>query len=225
MNQPEEQSSWQNLWEELGLPAEPPAARPEEPVAPAEQPSERTEAVAAEATGDLVEEVAPAIQPAAEAPPARADEEREEGRGRRRRGGRGGRRGRGEELAAEEAPVPLGSQSPPEAEPAPTEEGPDSAAATPPAEAEAAEADEREPRGRRRRSRSRGRKRPAEAAAPSEAPAEPVEEAPDDVEDGDVLLDKPEVAPAEEEEELEDLSNLNVPSWNELIASLYRPDR
>jgi hypothetical protein len=29
----------------------------------------------------------------------------------------------------------------------------------------------------------------------------------------------------EDSEDLDDFSNWNVPSWSELIASLYRPDR
>jgi hypothetical protein len=33
------------------------------------------------------------------------------------------------------------------------------------------------------------------------------------------------VEPDEDDEEVENLSNWNVPSWQELIASLYRPER
>ena len=35
----------------------------------------------------------------------------------------------------------------------------------------------------------------------------------------------PRIAVDDDDEELDDLSNWNVPSWQELIASLYRPDR
>jgi hypothetical protein len=51
---------------------------------------------------------------------------------------------------------------------------------------------------------------PAEAAEPAgEEPPPAVEPEPED----------------EDDEEVENLSNWNVPSWQELIASLYRPER
>jgi hypothetical protein len=62
------------------------------------------------------------------------------------------------------------------------------------------------------RGRGRGRKKKEDALAPGEPKARPKKEVPreDDEEDA---------------KELSDLSTWVVPSWNDLIASLYRPDR
>jgi hypothetical protein len=74
------------------------------------------------------------------------------------------------------------------------------------------------PEERKRRRRGRGRKTRHDREGP-QAGAE------DDVEEP-----KAEEVPAEEPEEddggeVDDLSNWNAPSWNDLIDSLYRPDR
>lgn len=240
MTKPDDQNRWQNLWEELGLPPEsaqtaapaaPAAAREEprpvspEPLAAAEvseQASERGHSPAV-AEGDEVAVETPTRAPAEERP-------EEPGGGRRRRGRRGARRGRGEDQTAEEASAPVQAGPSSEELPEVTESNAPLAEepAEPPEEPGAGEPSEGEPaRGRRRRrSRGRGRKKPgdAEATAESDEGPEPAELADEEPED-EVLLDKPEAGLVEDEEELDDLSNLSVPSWNELIASLYRPDR
>ncbi len=138
---------------------------------------------------------------------------REEGspRGRRRRrGGRGG--------AREEVPAVSESDSADDEEV--EEEATDEAIAeeaTPGSEMPAEEGTAEE---RKRRRRGRGRKRrdreesPAAVADGSESVEEPMVEAAS-VEDED----------ANDGGEVDDLSNWNAPSWNDLIDSLYRPDR
>lgn len=72
---------------------------------------------------------------------------------------------------------------------------------------------EAEPSRRRGRGRGRGKTAKSRRAAPEAGPApeaEPPETAP---------------GPEEKDEELDNLSDWNVPSWAELIASLYRPER
>ncbi|MFL5245776.1 MAG: hypothetical protein ACJ8FY_27195 [Gemmataceae bacterium] len=84
-------------------------------------------------------------------------------------------------------------------------------------------AQEEEPsRGRRRRG-GRGGKRPHEGGRPEgkrgrgrEVAAKPKAE---------IAEKKPAPADEEEADDMEDLSNWTVPSWQELISSLYRPDR
>ncbi len=82
---------------------------------------------------------------------------------------------------------------------------------------EGAEAVKTEPSSPRGRNRGRGGK--GGRAEPAPAP-EPVAEE---------TLAPPEMSAVSEDADSEDLSNLtknwNVPSWNELIASLYRPER
>ncbi len=65
---------------------------------------------------------------------------------------------------------------------------------------------------RRRRGRGRGRRLDVPETVPADLPEEPAEEP----------ARQPE---AEEPEPVDTLSDWDVPSWNELIASLYRPDR
>jgi hypothetical protein len=86
----------------------------------------------------------------------------------------------------------------------------------PPSETPREEAGSEEPsEGKRRRGRGRGRSKKndgtrerADSGAPSDTPRA-----------------KKEPALAEEDEENVDMSNWVVPSWNDLIASLYRPER
>lgn len=95
-----------------------------------------------------------------------------------------------------------------------TKRGPERAGEErPPREGGSAGDDDRE------RPRRRGRGRPR--SAPVVAESEPIE--PDET---DELPDEP--APpryADDDEPVETFSNWTVPSWNELIASLYRPER
>jgi hypothetical protein len=74
------------------------------------------------------------------------------------------------------------------------------------------EGEEDLPRGPRRR--GRGHERIDEAEAEAEAADLPAPETIEQEADDDTEI-----------EELGDFSNWNVPSWNELIASLYRPER
>jgi hypothetical protein len=68
------------------------------------------------------------------------------------------------------------------------------------------------------RSQGRGRRRSrAERPGAGSVDSSPAA----DEEETDALAPEPELA----EEEMDTLSDWNVPSWNELIASLYRPDR
>ncbi len=81
-------------------------------------------------------------------------------------------------------------------------------------------------RDRRRRRRGRGRGRKPETVAEARRPAveEEVEE-----EDEEVLTEEnvpEETGPRlaeEDEDDFEDLTNLSIPSWADLVASLYRP--
>ena len=68
------------------------------------------------------------------------------------------------------------------------------------------------------RSRGRGRGKPRAAR---EETAEPVERA--ETTDEEVTVVEPEEL--DKEDEPERLSDWNVPSWTDLIESLYRPDR
>jgi len=69
-------------------------------------------------------------------------------------------------------------------------------------------------RSRRKRGRGRGRKKPVVVEK-----SEPVEDAADED------LEQPEPQDEETDEEMTNFSNWSVPSWQELIASLYRPER
>jgi hypothetical protein len=158
------------------------------------------------------------------------------------------------EPEAEPAPVQQWRPTSPEAEPTSTVteeasgfEGPEQTAQP----METAEAEEKRPRLGRRRGRRSGRgtsrreetpREPAELEAePGDEPAgerleterrrgrgrsrskspdaESAEATPSDVAEG--VAEEAD----EKDEELDNLSDWNVPSWNELIASLYRPER
>jgi hypothetical protein len=69
--------------------------------------------------------------------------------------------------------------------------------------------------GKRRRGRGRGRGRKNDDGTREPMGADPVE----------APRAKKEPAVVEEDEENMDMSNWVVPSWNDLIASLYRPER
>jgi hypothetical protein len=169
------------------------------------------------------------------APNAAGDEEGKPRRGRRRRG-----RGRGERRpGADDAAVRPGSSDEPA--PAVAEEltDVDIPQAEPPEEGAESEAgDQQGPRKRRRRRRRRkpdeagvsaGAETPLPAGkpAPIQAVAEEFDEEEDENEMEDVVENgKPQGGmDADDDEPEEDFSDWNVPSWNDLIASLYRPDR
>lgn len=145
------------------------------------------------------EEIGEESLPVAEAPPRRQREKR-----------RRGRRGRRPPETREATDIEEDSQAAPLAE----EEQLD--------QPESGEKPER-PR-RRRRKRRRGEKavEPQTSVVDDEQEASPAEEQ----EDLDDLLQEEE-QPVEDNEEEEDALNVDwdVPSWNDLIASLYRPER
>jgi ribonuclease E len=182
------------------------AAAPEEAPAAAEA-TEQPAALAIESTEVSVPAEEPALEAGtAESPAVEGGEEAAAPRGRSRRR----RRGRG----SKSAPVVEGTPA------APTSETPADGGEAPAVEATelippATEGEEESGR-RPRRRRSRGRN-PEREEAPRVAVTANVD-APDNAEEE-------EVEPAGREEEVDDLSNWNVPSWAELIGSLYRPER
>ena len=120
-------------------------------------------------------------------------------------------------------------ESEPEAEPISPQGAVSDQMAPPPSE------EEDRPRGRRGRGR-RGRgkrggedddrgRRGGRRRRPSKPDEEPLEDTADEpIAEDDEIPPGPPPEDDEPEEEL-DLTNWNVPSWSELIASLYRPDR
>jgi hypothetical protein len=122
--------------------------------------------------------------------------------------GRGRRRGRRKPAPVAETTSEIAAGA--EAAAAPAEE----VAGTEPSPVEEREAEE-EPRRRRRR---RGKKAEPESEPP--VPAE-IEDEIDFVPE-----EEPEVVETDEaDEEFDDLSNWTVPSWADLVASMYRPER
>jgi hypothetical protein len=97
-----------------------------------------------------------------------------------------------------------------------TEDESPAEAATEAPEGESSE--EPTPRRGRRRGRTRKGERESEPTVTEEA-AETVEE------EEEVVSEEPPRVEEDDDEEVDDLSNWNVPSWQELIASLYRPER
>lgn len=268
MNEKEEQARWQQIWEELGLaaeparesaPAEPAGARAEPVPSKAELPPTRQEAEGEDThpperiTPAPVAEEPPAtrgrrrtqvaiVEMHVEVPPAEprpaaveevvettpfapaseeelpAEKEGEELGGRRRRNRRS-RRGRSAEKTGEEkgaARTAAGAEEPA------AEEATAGPLATPTEETEGEPEPAEEPE--RRRRRGRGRKKPGPEREPAVAESDP--EADAAVEDDSDEEEEPgESGSALDDDELDDLANWNVPSWSELIASLYRPER
>lgn len=224
MHDPEYRRSWDSLLDDLGVPG---PVKPETPApaAPAPTPG------APEAAAPVPEEPAAPrgrrrrSQPTSEATsvPGEAGAEPADN------GGRGRRRRRGKATEEETAATESAAIS----EPVSVDPEESGEAAVPPlpveaAETEAGEGPVRSEGGesgtepRRRRRRRRGRKQPdAEVAASVEEPDEE-----EDVAADEVVSEEP-AEPAQEEEEddeeFEDLTDLAVPSWGELVASLYRP--
>lgn len=227
------QRRWREIAAQLGLDAdpapEPPPARPrkeeapairQEPTPPAkpalEPPSPRiAEPILIshrqEPAADETPSFGEGIVVSQEAPGDDAGNEPEDaprsGRRRRRRGRRSSRE------KAEATPPDVEAVR---EEPAAIEES-----VVEPLEPVESEALAEEPTPERSRRRGRGRsRRGKEERQPSPARAAPVEAE---------LEEEPEELVRrtgdEEEDEGEDMSSLNVPSWQELIASLYRPDR
>jgi hypothetical protein len=204
---------WQELAEQLGLEPEKPAA-PEEasievstlefertPNSPAEkevtsiEQGRAPEPVEEPVEGPWIEERRPENEPE---PAARGSDEVDSERGGKRRSGRRRRR----RSRAEGASTPDENAEMPVHEAAPLE---------PEAKQEQENADDAK-RGRSRR-RGRGRRRGDKAAVQN-----------DETNAEDLPADAPVAAP-EADDSLDDLSNWQAPSWQELIGSLYRPER
>jgi hypothetical protein len=230
INQEELQNHWQELAEQLGLEPDQPAGKspPAQETRPApradpasryqDRPREVSRRPADQAPDQArglhrhapVAENTPVEAAASEAPleevvapvpgvaPAADDEEAEQGRGSEGRGRRRRRRR---------------SKSGRDSGPAETNESAEAVTeGTAPKESPIEEEGHETPRGGRR---GRGRRRPETGKPPSrrEAVAREEESLPED-------------APAAaDDDEVDDLSNWQAPSWQELIASLYRPDR
>jgi hypothetical protein len=138
--------------------------------------------------------------------PATAAEEEKPRRGRRRRR-RGRRRGGADKPDGE------GHLSRPAAD--------ESRAAPPPRPARSAEQESRDRRGRRG-----GKRRDDEEPRPPSPPTHERQESPVPVEADEFQDEKPSAADAIEAHDTDaDFSDWNVPSWQDLISSLYRPDR
>jgi hypothetical protein len=89
------------------------------------------------------------------------------------------------------------------------------------------------PGGRRRRRRRRRKSGPAPASAEAADADEPPPADPDEGEEAELLpsddavveVEHEPTAEEEDDDDADDLSNLDVPSWQEIVASLYRPER
>jgi hypothetical protein len=235
-----QEQHWQELADLLGLP---PAPTPEPTAEPAQRAEEASSAeplrpspqdapVAHEQRHELpslqpearLEELAPQLESFAEtelepwetSPLSQAEELDEDvdappPSSRRRRGRRTGRESRrpGAQDVAETVPNDEETET---AQPSEQVEG---------------AGEERSKRGRRDRGRKRHKKTPVLEERAEETRFEEEEELEADARDLEEDLDEP-AEPEREDEELEDvdtLSDWNVPSWTELIESLYRPDR
>jgi hypothetical protein len=220
MSGPNDGSNWESLWDDLGLTTPQPTSRPT-PVEAAPKPTEPR------VTANPVAEKQPSSQQAepisplptasgstAEGAPGVQDEAAggEEAKSVRR----GRRRGRRSGRTAEAAPVASAavvteSVAPPQEAAAPPEVPAAPTASTP----SEAEAQREERRGRRRRRRRRPDERESGARAENTAPdverEEPTEVAAD--------------AADKDFDDEDDLSNWSVPPWQDLISSLYRPER
>ena len=182
----------------------PPAVAPIEEPAEAE-PVEQSAALAIESVEASVPSEEPTMETAAGEPPAvEGGEESPAPRGRSRRR----RRGRGSKSAAA-VPGEPGTDTPIGEPEAPVVEASEF---IPPATESEEESGQRP---RRRRSRGRA---PEQEEAPRVVAVGEDDEAPREIEEE-------ELEPVGRDEEVDDLSNWNVPSWAELIGSLYRPDR
>jgi hypothetical protein len=137
--------------------------------------------------------------------PAAAAEEDKPRRGRRRRR-RGRRRG------GADKPDPEGQPSRPPAE---------STAAPPPRPTRGAEQESRDRRGQRG-----GKRRDDDEPRPPSPPRHERQEPAEPVEADEFQDEKPSAAHGNEAHDADaDFSDWNVPSWQDLISSLYRPDR
>lgn len=227
MNDNEQSQHWDDLARQLGLEPEsepPAAAAPAEAgetktsgfsaaPAPVEEKPEREDweaAPVAERFEEVVEKSIEEPLPEAYPPP------REERRGRRSGGGRGrrddsaprrGRRGGRSRSYQRDTETPPRQE---EVQP-PGDEGTGSDTGSRPSES-------REEGGHRRR-----RAAPERLETSEELPEADVERGDEELRND--LVEPPPAAEEEDDEEVDTLSDWNVPSWNELIASLYRPER
>jgi hypothetical protein len=210
------QRHWQQLAEQLGLPPDPAEQSPSPPSAPIKHEAKsipkreevrlpEPEPASAPASVELREGAEePRIETTVagnEQPAPPVEEKRRMPRG-RRRGRRGGRHA--EEKAADATTAEAGGEEAPEGQgPAAVETG------------EEDEAPARDRSRRRGRGRSRRKKETAdveESTAAPDAGAKSSEEPTETADEG-------------EDAAGDDVSGVTIPSWQELIESLYRPDR
>ncbi len=239
MHDPEYLKNWESLLNDLGL-EQPATTEPPQPLPqPSPEAEQQSQAVIEEAPAPVSEEPTAGrgrrrrSTPVEEVEPNTTEPTEEpvkEVRGRRRRRGKAVE----EETpavveTAEQTTLPEASpvsETPP---PLPVEVLVETAVA----ESETAEpatvadvstedGEDTEPERRRRRRRRRGRKPAVEAEAVAEEDDDSEEAAAEE----EVVSEEVEEATEQEEEddeEFEDLTDLAVPSWAELVASLYRP--
>jgi hypothetical protein len=203
------QQHWLELAEQLGLPpasAESPPAPPPPIRHPVESPPAVEQEIPQETHAESQEYlepralVSPVEEPAEPKATSRAADERRPTRG-RRRGRRGGRHTESDAVEAGE-PKSLADDAPAVEEGVSDHETPEVGSPEP----------------ERSRPRGRGRSRHKKVAAEdAETPA-----AEEDVEPADVT---PEAADDGSDDDSDDMSGWTIPSWQELIDSLYRPDR
>jgi hypothetical protein len=219
----EQQDRWRDLAAELGLPPEPEPAPLPAPVTtskPDFRPLPEEELLEPEEEGptartehadelDLEEDMEPAGEMGAIQEIAPVAEEEEEQPSRHRRRSRRGMRRHEEahpanetsDLAREDEDVHASHQAADQDEPADETEEP-----------------EEKPQRRRRRSRQRSRPEP-------QSEADDTFDEEDREEEAEPEAEEPAEDVHEDDDEPDNLADWNVPSWQELIASLYRPER
>jgi hypothetical protein len=214
---------WRDLAAELGLPAETePATAAQRALPPAEEQKPAARPAEPQFTGYAEEPEAVSLEPAepaeefapaTEALPA-AEEEGGRRGGRRRRGRRGSRRPPPQEMGREAVVEGEAGAEAPSLDEMPAEEGERAGV-----EEEAAEEEEGARRRRRRRSRARPAREPESDLAGASAEEEEEESEAEAEEEGEAHDEE------DSEEEPDNLADWSVPSWQELISSLYRPER
>jgi len=227
-NEEERRRHWQELAEQLGLEPEP-AVSPPGPPASAKETGRPAEEPAREARE---EECEPAV-PAQQIPPRR-DFERAEDEGAHafHEGAHAFEEMEAESERRPDAGEEAAQESPPASKPRRgrrSGQRPDRSslpAAAAPTSEPAAEQDDDRPRERRRRGRGgrgrgRGRDRDRDENVDRRDDVEAETEEPEPTETAPPAED----SAGNDSDDVDTLSDWNVPSWNELIASLYRPDR
>jgi ribonuclease E len=218
MSHPEEHGFWDDIAEDLGLP---PAAAPAKPKLDEESP-DRGRPAPQRPTHQEPRTETPELE-VSSPEPSEDRGEAEEGppRGRRRR-----RRGRGSRESEAEPRHGDAEATDEGAEPGPVAESPAADAASLEDDAEGPSgAPSHRRRRRRRRKSANGRAAERVGTAPVEELPAPAGESEEQAGDTDEVAEIEPATEGDDDVEIEDLTNLNVPSWAEIVASLYRPER